>query len=115
VDCDKTIGPVEELEDFPVNEADEERRLKLGKNLTLEVKSQLIDFLKANLDVFAWNHEDMVGIAPNVMSHKLNVDPGYKPAHQKMRPMTLECYTALKEELYKLLANKSIKEAHYPT
>jgi len=56
VDCDKAIGPVEELEDIPVNEVDEERCLKLGKNLTLEVKSQLTNFLKANLDVFTWNH-----------------------------------------------------------
>ena len=56
VDCHRHTGPVEELEDILVREADEERRLKLGKNLTLEVKSQLTDFLRANLDVFAWNH-----------------------------------------------------------
>lgn len=52
-----------------VSDVDAERCLKLGKGLSLEVKSQLIDFLKAILDVFAWNHEDMVGINPNVMLH----------------------------------------------
>ena len=53
MDCDKATGPVEELEDILVSEVDEPKCLKLGKNLTLEVKSQLTDFLKVKLDVFA--------------------------------------------------------------
>ena len=60
--------------------------LKLGKGLFLEVKSQLTDFLKANLDVFAWNHEDMVGIDSNVMLHRLNINPNHKPIRQKRKP-----------------------------
>ena len=57
----------------------------------------------------------MVGITPEVMSHRFNVDPDYKPVRQKRRPMTPEHYAALKEEVDKLLANKSIRKAHYPT
>ena len=34
---------------------------------------------------------------------------------QKRRPMTAERYAALKEEVDKLLANKFIREARYPT
>ncbi|XP_052181967.1 uncharacterized protein LOC127794761 [Diospyros lotus] len=104
---------VEELEDIPISETDEERCLKLGRNLAPEVKSQLTNFLKANLDIFAWNHEDMVGIAPEVMSHRLNVDPGYKLVHQKRRPMTIERYATFKEEVDNLLANEFIREAYY--
>ena len=115
VDCDRATGPVEELEDIPISEADEERHLKLGKNLTPEVKSQLTNFLRANLEVFAWNHVDMVEIAPEVMTHRLNVDLDYKPVHQKRMSMTPKHYTALKEEVDKLLANKSIREAYYST
>ena len=74
------------------------------------MKSQLINFLKTNLDVFSWNHEDMVGIDPNIMLYRLNINPDHKPIRQKRRPMTAECYTALKEEVDKLLANKFIKE-----
>ena len=44
----------------------------------------------------------MVGIAPEVMSHRLNVDLGYKLVLQKRRPITPECYAALKEEVDKL-------------
>ncbi|XP_052204129.1 uncharacterized protein LOC127809407 [Diospyros lotus] len=114
VDYDKPTGLVEELKDISVNKAKGEKSLKLGKNLAPELKSQLTDFLKAKLDVFAWNHEDMVGIALEVMTHRFNVDPSYKPVHQKRRPMTPERYAALKEEVDKLLANKFIKEAYYP-
>ena len=103
------------MEDVQVSEADPERCLKLGRGLALELRTQLADFLKANLDVFAWNHEDMVGIDPEVMSHRLNIDPHFKPVRQKRRAMTRERYLALKEEVDKLLVNKFIKEAYYPT
>lgn len=104
---------MEELQGILISEMDEERRLKLGKNLVPKVKSQLTNFLQANLNVFAWNHEDMVEIAPEVMSHRLNVDPSYKPVRQKRRPMTLERYAALKEEVDKLLKNEFIRETYY--
>ena len=85
-------------------------------------KIQLIDFLKANLDVFTWNHEDMVGIDPNVMVgidpnvmlHRFNIDPNHKLVHQKRRPMTVERYVALKEKVDKLLVKNFIREARYP-
>ncbi|XP_052193787.1 uncharacterized protein LOC127802133 [Diospyros lotus] len=114
VDCDKPTSPVKELEDIPVNKADEERCLRLGKSLAPKVNSQLTNFLKANLDVFAWNHEDMVRIAPEVMSHRFNVDPSYNLVSQKRRLVTPERYGAPKKEVDKLLANEFIREAHYP-
>ena len=96
-----------------VSDINTERCLKLGKGLTPEVKSQLIDFLKVNLDMFVWNPEDMVGINPNVMLNPLNIDPNHKPIRKKMRHMTAEYYVTLKEEVDKLLANNFIKEASY--
>ena len=53
VDFNKATGPMEEFKDIPISKVDKQSCLKLGKNLTLELKSQLITFLKANLDVFA--------------------------------------------------------------
>ena len=97
-----------------VSDTDTERYLKLGKDLAPKVKNQLAKFLKANLDVFTWNHEDMVGIDPNVMLYQLNIDPNHRLIHQKMRLVIAECYATLKEEVGKLLANRFIREAHYP-
>jgi hypothetical protein len=39
----------------------------------------LVDFLKANLDVFAWKPSDMKRIPNEVAEHKLNIKPGSKP------------------------------------
>ena len=63
------------------------------------VAENLTDFLRANLDVFAWTHSDMCGISPTVASHMLNIDPKYVPVKQKRRGMDPERSAALKEEV----------------
>ena len=51
------------------------RVVKICKCLSSELAEQLVGFLKKNQDVFAWTHADMVGIHPNIMCHRLNIDP----------------------------------------
>ena len=43
----------------------------------------LITFLMANQDVFAWSHEDMPGIDPSIMVHKLNVSSSFLPVDKR--------------------------------
>ena len=43
------------------------------------MKEKLVQFLKNNLDIFTWSHEDMPGISTKIIQHKLNVDPKKKP------------------------------------
>ena len=83
VDNDRVANPVDELEDVVINDIDAKRSLKLGKGLSPKVKSKLTDFLKKNLDVFTWNHEDMVRIDLNIMLHQPNINPDYKLVRQK--------------------------------
>ena len=61
--------PIEGLVEVAVCEHEPTRVLKLGENLGCELKEELTCFLKANLDVFAWTHKDMVGIHLDVMCH----------------------------------------------
>ena len=49
------------------------------------VQKGLILFLWDNLDVFAWNHENMPGIDPNTIVHQLNVSPSFLPVQQRKR------------------------------
>jgi len=49
------------------------------------VKEELVAFLRHNNDVFAWSHEDMPGIDPSVIVHRLNVDPNYKLIKQRKK------------------------------
>ena len=67
------------------------------------------------MDVFACAHSDMEGIDPNIMSHRLNIDPSRKPVRQKRQAMDTECYQVLKEAVDKLLSNDFIKESFYPS
>ena len=52
--------------------------------------AELTQFLKQNQNVFTWSHEEMPGIDPQVMSHRLNVDLSFRPIKQKRRGMALE-------------------------
>ena len=78
------------------------------------MRTRLIEFLKENLDVFAWSHEDMPGISLKIIQHKLNVDPERKPVQQRQRAFTPERDQAIAEEVTKLLTVGFIHEVYYP-
>ena len=40
------------------------------------LKENTTNFLRRNIDVFAWTHNDIEGIDLKVMSHKLNIHLG---------------------------------------
>ena len=65
------------------------------------------------MDVFAWSHEDMPGISPRVIEHKLNVNPKKKPVQKKRRVFALERNQAIMNEVNKLLLASFIREVYY--
>jgi hypothetical protein len=91
-----------------------EKTTKIGANLPPQIKESLIQFLKSNMDVFAWSHEDMPGINPSIISHKLNVNPSLRPIKQKRRVFAPERNNAIMEEVDKLLTANFIREVFYP-
>ena len=66
------------------------------------------------MEVFAWKREDMGGVDPTVINHRLNVDPSFKPVKQKRRSFSPERQKAINEEVGKLLQAKAIREVEYP-
>ena len=56
----------------------------------------------------------MGGIDPAVITHGLNVNPSFKPIHQKIRSFALERQKTINEEVGKLLQADAIKEVEYP-
>ena len=86
----------------------------IGSKLAEDVKDPLIHFLKHNVEVFAWKQEDMGGIDPTVITHKLNVSPSFKPFKQKRRSFTPERQKAINEEVSKLIQARAIREVDYP-
>ena len=53
-------------------------------------------------------------VNPTVITHRLNVNPSFKPVKQKRRSFTLERQKAINEEVGKLLQVKEIREVEYP-
>ena len=106
--------PIEALEEIPLVEEDPGKSTRIGANLEGKIKKGLICFLRNNIDVFAWSHEDMPGIDPSVITHRLNVHPSFKPVRQKKRVFAPERDNAIKEEVQKLTQAKFIREVYYP-
>ncbi|XP_020413816.1 uncharacterized protein LOC109947629 [Prunus persica] len=106
--------PVEELETITLNEEQPDRRVRIGTRLTPALRTQFIDFLRHHSEVFAWSYEDMPGIDPEIISHKLSISPAYKPVRHKRRSYDAERYGAMRTEVDKLQTIGFIREATYP-
>ena len=91
-----------------------ERMVMIGSRLSPDTRDALCDFLREHKDVFAWPHEDMPGIDPAVMCHRLSVDPRHRPVIQKRRAFNPERYEAINGEVEKLLKAGFIREVTYP-
>ena len=70
---------VEALETVALVEDRTTKTTRIGTTLSSKMRTRLIEFLKENLDVFAWSNEDMPGISPKIIQHKLTMDPERKP------------------------------------
>ena len=68
------------LETMELVDGEPMKTTKVRTTMSSNTKKKLVQFLKENLDIFAWNHEDMLGISPEIIQHKLDVDPEKKPA-----------------------------------
>ena len=71
--------PVEDLVPFGLDPEHPERTVLLGSRLRPELRGEIEQFLREYRDVFAWSHEDMLGIDPAVISHQLRATRSTSP------------------------------------
>lgn len=62
----------------------------IGTGLTDKYKSALVNFLRANRDIFAWKPADMPGVPKELIEHSLNVNPTATPKKQRLRRFSAE-------------------------
>ena len=67
-----------------------------------------------NIDVFAWNAYEALGIDPDFICHHLNVNPSIILRKQPPRRLSKDHYEAVKDEVTKLKQAGVIKEVFYP-
>ena len=106
--------PVEELEEVVLDESRPGRTTRMGTLASPMIHQGLAGFLRMNQDVFAWSHEDMPGIDPSIIVHRLNVNPTSSPIQQKKRVFAQDRDKAVAEEVRKLLEAGFIREVYYP-
>ena len=62
-----------------------EKFFQVGAKLPHQEKEELVEFLKRNIDVFAWDACDALGIDPDFICHHLNVNSSITPKKQSPR------------------------------
>jgi hypothetical protein len=75
----------------------------------------LVNFLRANTNIFAWSPSDMPGILREVAEHSLDILPHSHAVQQWLRRFDEERHRAIGVELRKLLEAGFIKEVFHPT
>jgi len=105
---------VEALEIVELVKGETTKTMRIGMKLSPEMRTKLVQFLKENMDVFEWIHEDIPDISPKVIQHKLNVDPERKPVQQRRQVFAPEWNQAITDEVSKLLSAGFIQEVYYP-
>ena len=82
-EVDEPTAIIEKLVEVVLEEGEQRKTVSVGALLTEAEQAELVSFLKGNMDVFAWSHKDMPGIAPEHAMHSLNLDPDFPPLRQK--------------------------------
>ncbi|RDY11317.1 Retrovirus-related Pol polyprotein from transposon 17.6, partial [Mucuna pruriens] len=106
--------PAEDLKEIQLG-CRPEQTTKIRTAMNHEEEDLLVAFLKANHDVFTWSAQDMPGVDPDFMCHRLSIEQGAKPVTQKKRKQGEEKSEAAREETRKLLSAGFVREVQYPT
>jgi len=103
--------PVGDLKEIEISLG---RKVEIGSGMDPSIEADLCRVLRSNLASFAWTARDMPGISPDVICHRLNVNPKSKAKIQRRRRLNEEKAKAAAEEIVKLQEAGHIKEIQYP-
>nr|GEV59950.1 reverse transcriptase domain-containing protein [Tanacetum cinerariifolium] len=93
--------------DFP------DQEVAIEGTLSEKGRTDLCSILKKNLDIFAWQPSDMMGVPRSIAEHQLNIREGYSPVRQKKRGQAPERAKAIQAEVQKLVEAGSMREVYY--
>ena len=106
----------EELVEIDLNNGEGgEKLVKISKGLSEEERRKPIALLREYKDVFAWSYQEMPGLSPNLVTHKLKVDPNAKPMKQPLRKYRIDVEEKINVEVNKLLKARYIEEIECPS
>ncbi|VFQ62021.1 unnamed protein product [Cuscuta campestris] len=77
--------PAEEVEEVQLDPQIPEQKVKIGGSLTGNLRKHLVAVLTTFGAIFKWGPEDLPGVDPKVICHRLAVNPESRPVRQKKR------------------------------
>ena len=92
----------------------EEKFFQVRVHLPPWEKEELVNFLRKNIDVFAWSAYEAPGVDPGFICHHLNVNPSVAPKRQSLWRLSKEHSNAVEDEVLKLKWVGAIKKVFYP-
>ena len=92
---------------------DSEKFFQIRSQLPQQKRDDRVEFLKQNIDVFAWNAYEAPGVDPEFICHHLSVNPSIVPKKQPPRRPSKEHAEAVREEVTRLKQAGTIKEVFY--
>ena len=93
--------------------SDDDKSFQIGASMKIEDRMGMLLFVVTNVDVFAWSPYEVLGVDPEFVVHKLNVDPLFPPKKQKLRRSTKEHVEAVRQEVNKLKEAGAINEIFF--
>ena len=94
--------------------ADPKKFFQIDSKLPPQEKEELIGFLRENVDVFAWDAYEALGVDPIFICHHLNVSSFVTPKKQPPQRLSKEHANVVRDEVAKLKKAGAIKEVFYP-
>ena len=80
---------------------DPEKFFQIGSQLPPQEREELTEFLRKNVDVFAWSAYEVPGVDPNFICHHLKVNPSITPKKQPLWHSSRDHSDAVKDEVTK--------------
>ena len=102
-----------DLEKIVVDD-DSEKFFQFGTQLPPQEKKELIEFLRRNVDMFAQNAYEALGVDSSFICHHLNVNSSVTPKKQLPRCSSKNHSKVVKDKVMKLKQAGAIKEVFYP-
>jgi hypothetical protein len=104
---------VDPLEEIDIGGGVTSRPTFVNKNLSVDYKNNLAEFLRDYVDCFAWNYQEMSGLSRDLVEHQLSIKAGFRPFKQHARRYNPLMYDQIKEEIGRLLKANFIRPCKY--
>ncbi|VFQ71635.1 unnamed protein product [Cuscuta campestris] len=106
--------PAEDTEDVVIMEEQQEKKIKLGINISAELRTKIIQVLRENF-VVLHGVSRICRESKSLITHRLAVGSDAEPVKQRRRHLSKDQRDFVKKEVDMLQAAGHVKEIKYPT